>query len=145
MFKVVFLIVFIIASASFNAASPLPLPSDGVSVLSFNEDSHPREYDSYLGKKLLELLENLKERIDKMLKVATPEVEAALEKMREAVEKVIRQAGVAIGGGFILSIMKLLQLVMQMIAALEKLGDRLDYESLENLAEEMNANVLYRL
>ena len=80
-----------------------------------------------------------------MLKVATPEVEAALEKMREAVEKVIRQAGVAIGGGFILSIMKLLQLVMQMIAALEKLGDRLDYKSLENVAEEMNANVLYRL
>ena len=75
-----------------------------------NAASSPRQYNSYLGEKLLHLLAKLKTEVEAKIEVAGPEVKAALVKIRDAVDDLIKKAGVAIGGGFLLTILEMLNL-----------------------------------
>ena len=95
----------------------------------------PREFNSYLGEKLLQLLAKLKTEVEAKIEVAAPEVKAALLKIREAVDDLIKKAGIAIGGGFLLTILEMLNLVNQLIGALHKLSERLSDGRLENFAK----------
>ena len=82
---------------------------------------------SYLGDKLMEVLREMKASIEAKIASASPEMKAALIKIRDTVDDLIQKAGVAIGGGFLIGILKMLQLVDQLKGALEKLSERLSY------------------